>query len=689
MIPRTPRDTDPTRIFTRRALLLGGGQAALMAVLVGRLYYLQIIESDTFRRAADRNRFTIRLIPPPRGEITDRFGVPMALNRRNYQVSVISEDIIRRARTIDERITAVNGVLRHLGRVVTLPEFDIERVLTEVRKHRAFVPIPIRENLTWDEMARIQVNKPSLPGILIEEGLTRFYPQAELSSHLLGYVSSVAEEDLMDDDDPLLHLPGFRIGKQGIERSYDRPLRGTAGARRMEVNAYGRVMAQQVTREATRGQKVALTIDMRLQEFAARRLGEESAGAVVMDVHTGEILALVSTPGYEPNAFSRGLTPDEWSALSKNPRAPMINKAVGGQYSPGSTFKMVVALAGLEAGVMSPNEYIYCPGHTQLGSHRFHCWKRGGHGAVNLVAALAGSCDVYFYEIARRCGVDRIAAMARKLGMGELLDIGVNGERPGLMPTRAWKLATRGENWHPGETLNVGIGQGYVLTTPLQLALMTARIANGGLKVMPTLCRQTPDELLAGVPADRTLAAAAPESLNIPKAHLDLVRFGMWSVINGGGGTARRSAIPVPGWELAGKTGTTQVRRITAAERAAGVRKAHQLPWEHRDHALFVCYAPYDAPRYACSVIVEHGGGGSSVAAPIARDIMMEALRLDPSVKAPGQELAIDDLPPRARELLLAAYESFTPDAGGANGTAPSDGAAQPPAGGPQGGVSG
>ncbi|GEO82671.1 penicillin-binding protein 2 [Pararhodospirillum oryzae] len=644
------RDGDRSKLFTRRAAVLGGVQSLLVSALVGRLYYLQVVESDRYKTMAEDNRFNLRLIPPPRGFIVDRFGDPLAINRQNYRVSLIAEDILRRARTSSERDAAVAVTLDALGRIVPLSDYDRVRVLRDMKRRRAFVPVTIRENLTWEEMASIQVNKPTLPGIIIEEGLTRFYPKGPLAAHLLGYVSSVSEEELTGD--PLLELPGFRIGKQGVEKVYDLVLRGQSGTSRVEVNAVGRVMDEQTTEEARSGREVTLTIDMRLQEFASRRLQDESASVVVMDIHTGEILALASMPAYDPNAFTRGLTSQEWQALMANPRSPLTNKAIGGQYSPGSTFKMVVALAGLEAGVIKPHQTVFCPGHMQLGSHRFHCWKRGGHGSLDMVEALAQSCDVFFYEVARRCGIDRIADMARRFGIGEPVSLGLPGERTGLMPNRAWKSATMGDVWHQGETLNAGIGQGYVLTTPLQLAVMTSRLVNGGLKVDPILSRMptkpSPEGFLAANAAD----PAPPASMGIAKMHLDVVRAGMMAVVNGARGTARAAAIPVPGWEMGGKTGTTQVRRISMRERETGVRSQDELPWELRNHALFVCYAPESAPRYALALCVEHGGGGSSAAAPIARDIMLETLRLDPSRLRPGEEIPVSALPPRARALL-------------------------------------
>lgn len=608
------RDNDRIRLFNRRALVLGGGKALLLSTLIGRMYYLQVIEADKYRMLAEENRINMRLLLPPRGRILDRFGEPLAVNRQNFRVLIVSEQTRDLASTLDA-----------LAEVIELSEYDRDRVQSEVRRRRSFVPVTVRENLDWEEMARIQVNAPDLPGVIVDEGLTRHYPQVETAAHILGYVSSVDEDDLTGD--PLLQLPGFRIGKAGMEQNFDLALRGKGGTSQVEVNALGRVIRELEREEGEAGTDLALTIDERLQRFSANRLGAESAAAVVMDVHTGEVLVMASTPSFDPNAFNRGLTQREWNALSGDPRAPMTNKAIQGQYSPGSTFKMIVAMAALEQGAITPEQTIFCPGHTDLGSRRFHCWEDRGHGAMDMVQAIAQSCDVYFYDIARRIGVDRIADMARRLGLAESTGIGLNGERSGLIPTEAWKRATLGEPWHQGETYNVGIGQGYVLTTPLQLAVMTARLATG-LAVEPVITRQV---MMDGSVVQRPPKAFEP--LNIDPAHTAVARRGMFEVLNGPRGTARASKLKLDGVQMSGKTGTTQVRRITMAQRDAGLPDKEDIPWNERTHALFVAYAPEDNPRYAMSVIVEHGGGGSAVAAPIAKDIMTEVLRLDPSRK--------------------------------------------------------
>lgn len=611
------RDSERGKLFTRRAGMLAAGQTLLFGTLVARMYWLQVVESERYGLLADENRISLRLLPPPRGLILDRFGREMAVNRQNFRALVVREQ----TPDLDETLTA-------LSMIIPLTDKDRQRVKREVARRRAFMPVNVRENLTWEEMAQIQINAPDLPGVTIDEGLTRFYPCAEIGSQVLGYVSAVSEKDLTGE--PLLELPGFRIGKAGIERVYDLALRGRGGNSKVEVNALGRVIRELERHEGTPGLDITLTIDLELQRYAVNRVGEESAAVVVLDVHSGEVLVMASTPSFDPNAFNRGLSSDEWAALSTNERAPLRNKCIAAQFPPGSTFKLMVALAALESGVVTPEQTVFCQGFIDLGTHRFHCWKKGGHGAMNMIDAIQHSCDVYFYEVARRVGIDRIAEVARRFGLGSPLRIDLPSEVGGLIPDRAWKRAMNGQPWLPGETLNAGIGQGYVLATPLQLAVMAARVANGGYAVVPRLTRD--------VVTDHGLK---PASVNFPPIGISpkaiaLVRRGMYEVVNNPAGTAHRVAFDLNGQKMAGKTGSSQVRRISMKEReTTGVLKNDMLPWRERDHALFVCFAPYDAPRYACCVVVEHGGGGSAVAAPIASDVLKETLKRDPSRSRP------------------------------------------------------
>ncbi|WP_417519194.1 penicillin-binding protein 2 [Minwuia sp.] len=594
-------------VFTRRALMLGGLKAGLLTVLAGRLYYLQVVDADQYSMLADENRMNLRLLAPPRGRILDRRGVPVATNRQNFRVVIVPE-----------QAQSVEATLAALNEIVPVSAHDRARVLKEAARKRSFVPISVVDNLTWEEFARINVRSPDLPGIQLDVGDTRDYPFRSHMAHVIGYVAPVSEKDLKQGEgDPLLELPGFRIGKRGLERSQEASLRGAAGNQRVEVNAFGRVIRELSRTEGRPGQDIETTLDARLQRFAMSRLQGNSAASVVMDVYSGDVLAMASTPSFDPNAFNVGLTTTEWKRLTTNPRKPLTNKAVTGRYPPGSTFKMVVALAALESGIVNTSHRVFCNGKHQLGNHTFHCWKRWGHGWMNMIDAITESCDVYFYDIARKVGIDRIAAMSEKFGLGQQLLPDLPGESAGVVPTKLWKEGAIGEPWQIGETLIAGIGQGYLLTTPLQLATMTARIANGLQAVMPQIVKRPEPVRL--------------KPLGVSDDAMDVIREGMHLVVHGKKGTARNSKMENRDWEMAGKTGTAQVRRISKAERESGVLKNEDIEWRTRDHALFVGYAPFDAPRYAISVLVEHGGSGSTAAAPIARDILEHTLTLDPS----------------------------------------------------------
>lgn len=605
------KDSSRFKSFSRRVAFLGGGKVLLLSLLVGRMYQIQVVESDKYKTLADENRINLRLLPPPRGTIVDRYGRALAVNQENYRVTLVAE-----------QVRDINTMLDTLSGILPLEDYERQRILREVRRRRGFVPVTVRENLDWRDVSRIEVNAPDLPGLSIEVGQIRQYPFAEDFAHVLGYVSAVSEKDVTGD--PLLELPGFKIGKNGIERVFDLNLRGKAGNSQVEVNAVGRVIRELSRQEGQPGANLRLTIDRDLQKLTAGRLKEEkSASAVVMDIHNGDVLAMSSVPGYNPNEFVTGLSSKSWSRLINDPYAPLTNKAISGLYAPGSTFKMVVALAALEGRIVAPDHRVFCRGHTQVGNARFHCWKRHGHDWQDMYEAHQNSCDVYFYDIAKRTGIDRIAEMAKRLGFGAKTGIDLPSEKGGVIPTRAWKKALTGTPWQQGETLISGIGQGLILTTPLQLAVMTARIGNGGKAVVPRLIRS--------VDEDGEEVEPIFKDIGISKRSLDVVREGMNRVTNVRRGTAYRARISEEGMEMSGKTGTAQVRRISKAERETGVLKNHERPWRERDHALFVGYAPSDNPRYAVAVVVEHGGGGSKVAAPIARDLLLETQKRDPA----------------------------------------------------------
>ena len=626
---------DSARQITRRGLMLGGIQAAVVATLAWRLKTMQLDRADEFRLLSDGNSIKLRLLPPARGLIHDRNGVLLAGNEANYRATITAEEAGDPALVIAR--------LRHL---IPMTDTAVAALLSEIDRRSAITPVIVADRLSWEQFSSIAVNAPALPGVSPESGLSRSYPRGSDFAHVLGYVGPVSDYDLarMENPDPVLMLPEFQLGKLGVEAKLEPILRGKAGTRKVEVNSAGREMRELERVEGKQGETVQMTLDAALQNFAMQRLGQESAAAVVLDVQGGDILASASAPSFDPNLFVRGISGPDYRALMEHDHRPLADKTVQGVYPPGSTFKLVTLLAGLESGLINGNSHFYCPGYTTVAGRRFHCWSRGGHGTVGPVQSLEHSCDVFFYELAQKIGIDRIADMARRLGIGVRPDLPMSAIAEGIAPDRAWKMQRHGQEWQIGDSLNASIGQGYVLASPLQLAVMVARVASGRM-VEPRLVRA-----LDGTP--QPVPDFAP--LGVSEANLRIVRGGMDAVMNSASGTAFRSRILAPQWRMAGKTGTSQVRNITAAERARGVIGNDQLPWIRRDHALFVCYAPFDAPRYAVTVVVEHGGGGSAVAAPIARDILLFALAggLPPlDAYPPGQRDGVEEI--RARMRLM------------------------------------
>jgi len=598
-------------VFTRRTLLLMGGQAGLLGLLGVKLWDLQAVEGARYATLAEENRISVRMLAPPRGRLLDRTGEIIGGNKLNW-----------RALLVAEQAGDVPSVLDNFSRIVPLADHERVRIERDIKRHRRFVPVVVREFLTWEEMVRLEVNAPDLPGVVTDVGTTRIYPFGEDLAHVVGYVAPPSEADV--GEDPLFELPGIRIGRAGMEKAEDEALRGRAGAVQLEVNAVGRIIRELDRREGQPGQDIHLTVDAGLQTAVRARLGEESASAVVMDARNGEVLAMGTNPSFDPSLFNSGVSQAQWREWTRNKRAPLVNKAATGLYAPGSTFKMVVALAALEARAVTMGERLPCLGHYDLGNARFHCWNRYGHGNLDMRSALKLSCDCYFYEAARRTGMDKIAAMANRFGLGTTLDIELPGLRTGLVPTRGWRIG-QGKPWAQGDTVVHGIGQGFTQVTPLQLATMAARLATGRA-VQPHLTKAMGGTVRAGGKAEDW------PSLGIPERDLHLMREAMWAVVNEPGGTALVARLPDRSVAMAGKTGTSQVRRVSRAERERGFR-AETLPWEYRPHALFVAFAPYDAPRYAVSVVVEHGLGGAQAAGPIARDIMTEVLTRDPAGK--------------------------------------------------------
>ena len=621
------RETRRTGVFTRRALITMGAQAAMLGGLGVRLWQVQVANGARYATLAEENRVSARLIAPPRGRILDRFGEALAGSRLNWRALLIAEQ------TAD-----VSGTLDTFSRIVPLADHERARISREVERHRRFIPVMVREFLTWDDMAAIEVNAPDLPGILVDVGTTRMYPFGEQLAHVVGYVAPPSESEVADDSG--LALPGIRVGKAGIEKTHDLALRGRAGAVQLEVNALGRVIRELDRDEGVPGEEVRLTIDVALQQALLARLGEqEAASAVVLDCRNGEVLAMANKPSFDPSLFNAGVSQAQWNDWSHDKRTPLLNRAIAGVYAPGSTIKMAVALAALEARIVSPNDTVNCPGYYDLGDARFHCWREGGHGTLDLRGGIKNSCDVYFYETARRVGIDHIAAMGHRLGLGTELSIDLPGARTGLMPTREWRMA-EGHHWSLGDTVVSGIGQGYIQVTPLQLATYAARVATGRA-IEPHLTRR-----LAGALQPGSQPSHWPE-LDLGDKSLHVVREGMWAVVNEPGGTAPLAKLPDPRWQMAGKTGSAQVRRVSREQRESGTFDSSKLPWEYRPHALFVAYAPYDAPRYALSVVVEHGNAGAAAAAPIARDIMLAALQRDPGFRdeKPGEQVALRESP--------------------------------------------
>ena len=624
-------------MLSRRSLLLGGVQVGLTSALVGRLFYLQAIESNRYEDLSKRNRFDYQVVPPSRGRIFDIQGRLLAGNAEAYALNIVpsyTSDLYKSLQT--------------LASLIALSPATIARLMELAENQASFLPLTIRDDLNQREVARVAVRGPELPGVSFDRVEKRIYPQGLLTGHLTGYVGRVSEDDLATGR-ALPELAHLYNGKSGVERTFEPNLRGTMGQERVLVNAFGRPIKRTIETAAVAGDDMHLTIDINLQSYAmsilqrgrnkpismdsakvkralakdpelaasndglvfedavGRIVPPEAGSVIVIDVESGALKALVSAPVFDPNILSGRVRYDDWQVLVKHPRTPLLDRSIKGQYAPGSVFKMVVALAALEAGIIDTGTHFSCPGHRDLGDARFHCWKRHGHGQVNILDALEQSCDVFFYEVALKVGIEDIADMAKRFGIGQITDIMLPDEKPGLMPTKRWKQNTVGEQWTLGETVVASIGQGYVLTTPLQLAVMTARLAKG---------REITPHLMDGG------NAKTASDLGISDASLSIVRSGMEAVVSGRYGTANQSQLDLAGIKMAGKTGTVQVRRITAEERARGITKNINRPWKFRDHALFVGYAPVDDPKYAIAVVVEHGGSGSVQAAPIARDVM-------------------------------------------------------------------
>ena len=594
---------EKAHVIMIRTLVLVVFLLIVSAALIGRLFYLQIMQGDRFFALAEKNRTAVHFEMPERGKIYDRNGVVLADNHKAFQAVLIKEQTDNYKRTIE-----------NFKKLVPLEEEEENRVLNESRYKRAFMPIQVKDNLTKEQMVLLQLNAPALPGIQIEETLLRNYPQGALNAHLVGYVSLLNEKDTSVES-TWFDMAGYRIGRTGLEQSLEKFLRGKPGFKKTEINAMGRTVSLMDAEKAVAGEDIYLTIDNRLQKVAVDAMKNESGTVILANVQNGEILSFVSTPSFDPNIFLAPISQKKWNSLMNNQKKPLQNKGIYGAYSPGSIFKLIVGLAGLESGVITPNKRVYCSGVTHLGNQKFHCWKKEGHGALTLQEALRHSCDVYFYEMAQKIGAEKIIETAKKFGFGQNVQTELIADKTGLLPTPEWKESVRQETWRMGDTLNLSIGQGFLLATPLQLVRAVSAIANGGY--LPNL------HFVQGKGQQ-----PSKESL-FDGGMLKLIRAGMFDVVNHENGTAYNSRFNFEGMKMAGKTATTQVRRISLKEREEGIKKQKDMTWESRDHALFAAYAPTDNPKYAVIVVVEHGGGGSSAAAPVASKVLKEALRLD------------------------------------------------------------
>jgi penicillin-binding protein 2 len=574
------------------------------AFLLFRLFYLQIIEGENFRRLSENNCIRLQSIDPPRGLIFDRNGQLLVDNRPSYDLSIVAKD----ARPLETS-------LQNLSQYTRIP---LEWLWGEVGKNQnqpSFKPVLLKQDIGRDVLAALEVKRFDLPGTVVDVRLRRLYVKGQSAAHVLGYVGEISSADLKS-----AKYAGYKrgdlIGKSGVEKSFENYLRGERGGRQIEVNVTGQLVRVLKTVDAVAGNNVFLSFDERLQEKAEDLLSDVTGAVVAMDPATGHILAMASSPSYDPNIFVDGFSRDEWETFIKNPPHPLQNKAVQGEYPPASTYKIITAMAGLEEGVIDEKTTLVCPGYYKFGDREYRCWKKGGHGSVNVGRAISESCDVFFYQVGLRLGVDRLASYAKAAGLGAATGIQLEQESGGLIPTAAWKKRRFGVAWQGGETLSVSIGQGFNLATPLQLATMISSIANGGTRFAPLLVKKVQNA------SGETIKEFYPEIkgyLPVSSKNLDIVRKGLWEVVNGKSGTARIANIE--GIEISGKTGTAQVfSRKTESENEKG--RAQHL----KSHALFVAYAPSLNPKIAISVLVEHGEHGSSAAAPIASQLILEYL---------------------------------------------------------------
>ena len=616
-----------THRFERRTFVLGALQTGVGVLLATRLGYLAVAQNEKYRADSESNRVNLTLIPPRRGWVLDRFGNALAANRADFRVDLIPD-----------RVDDPDRTMATLASLLNLQPDRVRDIRDKLDKARGFQPVEVASSLDWDKFAAVSVRLPERPGVIPQRGYSRFYPAGAAVGHLVGYVGAASAEDYEKERNPLLITPGFKIGKDGLEKHFETRLRGVPGARRVEATASGRIVRDLGTREDVPGKPIQLTINAGLQDYAARRIGLESGSVVVMDCETGDVLAMASMPSFDPNSFSDGIGRIEWKMLSEDDHVPLRNKVLRGLYPPGSTVKPMVAMAFLEAG-LDPSASVGCGGGLRVGNRVFHCWNRRGHGTVDMAKAIYQSCDVYFYHFAQKLGMDVIATMAKRLGLGQEFPMPYAGQSYGTVPDPAWKLRKYQKEWALYDTVNATIGQGYMLVNPLQQAVMASRIASGR-EVMPRLV------------LDRK--APPVKSMGFRQDHLDFIHSAMSEVVNGRG-TAGRAKLPIDDVLMAGKTGTAQVVGLNVANGKSGA-------WKYRDHGHFIAFAPYDKPKYACAVVVEHGGG-SGAAYPIARDVMTY-------IFAPDKAMAVlDEFEKQwggnVQQRMSARYDSFAAKYGG------------------------
>ncbi len=571
--------------FSRRSFFLTAAQLAVGGLLAVRMGWLSVAQNEKYTLLSESNRINLTLIPPRRGWIVDRNGKPLALNKTTFRVDIIPDRLVSKDETLAE-----------LQKILQLDADAMDRIKDDLKNAAGFQPVAVAENLDWDRFAAVSIRAPDLPGTAPAQSYARYYPEGAGVAHLLGYVGPASAKQYEETKDTLLITPGFKVGKDGLEKAVDLLVRGEPGAKRTEVSARGKLIRDLATKADVSGKTIKLTIDSGLQAYASRRLGTESGSVVVFDCQNGDILAMTSMPAYDPNSFTDGIGRLEWKMLQSDDHVPMLNKVLQGLYPPGSTLKPMAAIALLQNGV-SPDDTVYCNGGFTLGNRRFKCL--GHHGSISMRNAIMKSCNTYFYSMGRRIGYDKIAPVARMLGLGQEFDLPFPSQRYGTVPDSAWKMKKYQKEWSQADTLNATIGQGYVLASPFQLALMSARIASG-------------KELIPNIFAGRR---KPPKPLALAPEHLAIAREGMDLVVNSAG-TGARSRLNLPDVKMAGKTGTAQVRRIEGAQRG------QSGAWKYRDHGLFICFAPTVDPRYAAAVVIDHGLGGARAAAPVAKDIL-------------------------------------------------------------------